>query len=329
MNFLYPLPVEEDPVPMSYVEVGKGRFVRLLERTIGFGSHRSGWSECVRALSHVKLPMVIDDFVEQTFSLHRGRTFHHQPFAAFFHLPPDDAMPAFVAKKDPVRHEVLLASRAWKAGEANLRAAFTLSEELAAWLRPRLKAPVFSVKYASEVPELKWSPERFLAQPQLAQVGFFFKDTRAIHRLKIGMKRVRILNLNNPWVANWDHIIGEFTRTPLDSGVLALERLDNDAYDTLLASSIVVASYLAVSASTVVVECIARNTPLLVNRLPAIEEYLGKDYPLYQDQVRDLDRDLIPAAIDAHQYLREMNKSWISYGTFVTTVKNCLESLEP
>ena len=40
------------------------------------------------------------------------------------------------------------------------------------------------------------------------------------------------------------------------------------------------------SASNTVVECLARGTPLLVNRLPAVEEYLGTDYPLFYADLR-------------------------------------------
>ena len=35
------------------------------------------------------------------------------------------------------------------------------------------------------------------------------------------------------------------------------------------------------SANNAVIECIARGTPLLVNPLPAVVEYLGADYPFY------------------------------------------------
>ena len=35
------------------------------------------------------------------------------------------------------------------------------------------------------------------------------------------------------------------------------------------------------SANNAVIESIARATPLLVNPLPAVVEYLGKDYPFY------------------------------------------------
>lgn len=43
-------------------------------------------------------------------------------------------------------------------------------------------------------------------------------------------------------------------------------------------------------ASNVVLECISMKTPLIVNRVGDIEEYLGKDYPLYLENAQKDDR---------------------------------------
>jgi hypothetical protein len=59
------------------------------------------------------------------------------------------------------------------------------------------------------------------------------------------------------------------------------DRLDADAYDALLATSVVFLDLIDASAVTTIVECLVRGTPLLVNRIEPVEEYLGTDYPLY------------------------------------------------
>ena len=58
-----------------------------------------------------------------------------------------------------------------------------------------------------------------------------------------------------------------------------------EEYDDLLSKNIIFIDLYDASANTVVVECIARKTPLLVTRLDAVIEYLGKDYPLYFDNL--------------------------------------------
>ena len=57
--------------------------------------------------------------------------------------------------------------------------------------------------------------------------------------------------------------------------------LKNEDYDDLLMQNIVYLDLYDTSANNVIVECIVRNTPILINPLPGVKEYLGEDYPLY------------------------------------------------
>jgi hypothetical protein len=83
--------------------------------------------------------------------------------------------------------------------------------------------------------------------------------------------------------------------------------LDNDQYDELLSKNLVFLHLYDSSANNALIECIARATPVLVNPLPAVVEYLGPDYPLYFQTLAEAagkaeDENLVLAA---HQYLRE------------------------
>lgn len=61
--------------------------------------------------------------------------------------------------------------------------------------------------------------------------------------------------------------------------VTICEKLTNEEYDTLLSENIVFLNLVDCSAVNTVMECIVRNTVLVVNRLPALEEVLGVNYP--------------------------------------------------
>ena len=41
------------------------------------------------------------------------------------------------------------------------------------------------------------------------------------------------------------------------------------------------------SANNAVIECIARGTPLLINPIPGVVEYLGEDYPFYFNTLQE------------------------------------------
>ena len=63
-----------------------------------------------------------------------------------------------------------------------------------------------------------------------------------------------------------------------DSVEILLE-LNNASYDTLLSKNIVFLQLQDCSAVNTVIECMVRNTVIIVNRHPAIEELLGVSYP--------------------------------------------------
>jgi hypothetical protein len=75
------------------------------------------------------------------------------------------------------------------------------------------------------------------------------------------------------------------------------------------------------SANNVVVECIARSAPLLVNRLEPVVEYLGQDYPLWYDHLSEIPGLLTPQRIlDAHYYLEGLDKSFLEADWFACRV---------
>ena len=83
--------------------------------------------------------------------------------------------------------------------------------------------------------------------------------------------------------------------------------LSNEEYDALLSENIIFLDLYDSSANNAVIECLARGTPLLVNPLPAVVEYLGEKYPLYFDSLEEaaekaLDFDLLEKS---HLYLLE------------------------
>lgn len=71
-----------------------------------------------------------------------------------------------------------------------------------------------------------------------------------------------------------------------------LERLDNESYDELISKNIVFLDLFDSSANNIIMECISRNTPILVKKLPAIVEYLGEEYPFYFNTLEEAEEKL-------------------------------------
>ena len=117
-----------------------------------------------------------------------------------------------------------------------------------------------------------------------------------------------------------------------ESSVNTIEKMADGDYDDLLSQNIVFLSFSsAPSASNTVIECIVRNTPLIVNRYPSLEEVLGKDYPgfypsgnLFQAASMIVDLNHIYVI---HEYLKNMDNTKFTLDYFMRDFQNKLLSV--
>jgi polysaccharide pyruvyl transferase WcaK-like protein len=109
--------------------------------------------------------------------------------------------------------------------------------------------------------------------------------------------------------------------------VTQIPQLPNDQYDALLSQSVVFIKLEDASAVNTVIECIMRNTPIIVNRLPAVVEYLGPRYPLYYDHVNQVSTFTNAQIAAASNYLMKMNKKDLMVDTFIGNFKKILNQL--
>ena len=89
--------------------------------------------------------------------------------------------------------------------------------------------------------------------------------------------------------------------------VQVCEYLENKVYLDVLVGNVVFCDYIDCSASNTIVECIATGTPIILNKLPSIVEYLGNDYPLYFEQIYNKEKNAYYLTTDnlqqAHAHL--------------------------
>ena len=91
-----------------------------------------------------------------------------------------------------------------------------------------------------------------------------------------------------------------------------------DEYDNFLDKNIVFIDLIDSAANNTVLECIVRNTPVLLNRTAGAVEYLGREYPLYFDSLDDVERLVSRENIErAHMYLKNLDKSRFTLETYV------------
>ena len=81
---------------------------------------------------------------------------------------------------------------------------------------------------------------------------------------------------------NWYKHLYEYLQSIYNS-VEIIEALTNEEYDDLLSKNVVFIHLIDASTVNTILECIVRNTPIIINKHPAVVELLGEDYPLYYD----------------------------------------------
>lgn len=114
----------------------------------------------------------------------------------------------------------------------------------------------------------------------------------------------------------------KYINTLIDT-VHILEFLPNDEYDKLFTNNVIFLNLVDCSAANTIIECIVRETPLLINGLTPAKEYLGSDYPLYYDNLEDIPKLLSEENIEiTHQYLHDLNKDFLKIEHFLDDVKN-------
>ena len=94
-------------------------------------------------------------------------------------------------------------------------------------------------------------------------------------------------------------------------------------YDELLSKNIVFVDLFDAAANNTVIECIIRNTPIIINKIEGVIEYLGENYPLYFKNLSEVN-DLLSThkLINAYNYLKNMNKQDLTIKYFTSKLIN-------
>jgi hypothetical protein len=217
-----------------------------------------------------------------------------EPWTGILHNPPH--MPAgFHPQETP---QVIMGKAVWRQSLQSCVGFFTLSEYCAQWLREATGKPVSSLIHPTEIPDTLFDFDAFLdnESKQIVQVGWWLRRLSAIYALPVaadnalGFGKLRLVPEFIPHADQYlKNLMANEPREPVAGAQAARDNtrechhLPDEEYDLLLSRNIVFIQLHDASANNTVIECIARGTPLLVNPLPAVREYLGQDYPLYYD----------------------------------------------
>ncbi|MCX6269028.1 MAG: hypothetical protein NTW16_17030 [Bacteroidetes bacterium] len=280
-----------------------------------YGTHRSELSTAVALLQDLHNPggILFDSFIDRTFAANAVRkTIYTKPWIGIIHIPPN--VPEWLHSAQT--NEAIFATDEWLRSVPFCRGLFTLSAYHKNHLIPKFNFPVDNLLHPTEFPELKWSLDRFVSnrEKKIIQAGWWLRRVTSIYLLEAKGYHKVVLMKQDADAAH--HLKLELTHLHLEEkigkreigSVQKTDYLSNKKYDQWLSENIVFLDLFDASANNAIIECIARNTPLLVNPIEPVVEYLGADYPLYFSSLAEAaekaeDLDLVKKA---HLYLAEM-----------------------
>lgn len=141
----------------------------------------------------------------------------------------------------------------------------------------------------------------------------------------------------NKWYSQFSTFINK-----IKSSVHVLNKLTNNEYDLILTENIVIICLMDASAVNTLIECVARCTPIIINKHPAVVEILGDNYPLYYNKNspsgisdnyflmnKEID-DLLSKKGNikkANDYLKRLDKSKLNIDTFIVQLQQiCIKA---
>lgn len=254
-----------------------------------YGTHRSGIAYALNSLKdlHRDDGILLDGFIEKKFcwgsdpgDFHNNPQPYQEPWIGFIHCPHNSPR-WFQYHLTP---QSIFKTQMWQDSLKFCQGIFCLSDYHKRWLKKHTDVPVVSLFHPTEVPNLKFSMDKFLSNPEkkIIQVGWWLRKLHSIYYLPVKKIKKAILR---PHKYSLDDLFETekniFNLHPDYDSVQRIEYIPDAEYDQLLSQNIVYLDLYDSSANNAIIECIVRNTPVLVNPLPAVKEYLGEDYPFY------------------------------------------------
>ena len=186
------------------------------------------------------------------------------------------------------------------------------------------KCPDYKHKIVSVLHPIDLNPDDkrfditlFNQTKQMIHIGWALKNFECYINFFLPKEFTKTILIKKGFESEWTQI----SRTLNLNDVTILKELKNNEYEKIFTNSCIFVNFEDCVASNVILECIKFNTPIIVNKLPSIVEYLGEDYPLYYNTLAELSSFKNPkflmTQVDlASQYLAKMNKAHISLDIF-------------
>ena len=200
---------------------------------------------------------------------------------------------------------------------------------------PKYKNKVLSNYHPIDIDNCKQSElfdiSNFFLNKNIYHIGWWLRNFTTFFNFTVPADFNKTILVKKEFQPHFDD---KFLKCALDKNIDVVYELIDEEYVKIFNSSCIFCHLADCVANNIVLECIKYNTPIIINRLPSIEEYLGTEYPLFFNDETDLEilmyeEILTTKIIDASIYLKEMNKTHLTLETFSKKINYDINKLQP
>lgn len=170
--------------------------------------------------------------------------------------------------------------------------------------------PINVISHPINYIEKKWIPAKF--KSELIQVGYWLRRLSSIWEVKLcsKWKKIWINRAEYGWECFNRQVYNENKLKAITKNDVSVIALNNEEYDNKLQSCVIFLHLYDSSINNSVLEAIIRHTPIVINKIKPIIEILGADYPLYFDELNEVDKIITDTNImKAHLHLKKLEES--------------------
>lgn len=296
---------------------------------VSFSAHRAGWGYAMNHIMKYHDPkgILLDDFIDITFgykykeNVASKKIPYKKPWIGFLHHPPTICPWYDTDYKNSIDINSFLNSNEFKISAKYCECLFVLSDYLKTYLVHNFKhlknIPIITIKHPTDLSAYKWDYKKFKALYssnglKVISIGYFLRNLASLFLLKSSKNLDKILLPSHLDLA-LQNLHNELIYKKLDqsidpSDVKIIDWQNDDFYDKILEQSVVFLDFYDTSCNNAIIESLVRSCPMIVNRHPAIEEYLGKEYPLFYDKLEDTKELITYDGIqNASEYLSKLS----------------------
>lgn len=193
------------------------------------------------------------------------------------------------------------------------------------------KIDIINIKHPTNIFDnlLEFNYDKFIKEELklLISLGGAFRKLNSIDKININNKQYKKLWMfgSNKNYYNNLQVECQMEKYNISGNTHVSKEMDYNTYNNILSQNIAFNDFIGTSANNSILDCIARNTPIIIKKLPAVVEYLGEEYPLYFNELYEVNNLLDNSRIkDAYMYLKNMNKRDLSLFLFIRKIYEIL-----